>query len=700
MNFTNASNSVRSLAFRALRYLAHFLPTTPMESFGDGEGKISRILVINLDRQPRRLRRVTRELKRFRTVEGLFLSEITRRQVAIDARDGRAVAATSDVDPIYRIADQLFVQPDPILEAAFAPDEPIRMTRQEVAVARSHIECWKIIVEGNDEFVLILEDDIWFRPGADAQIDSGWQAAMERFGPQGPDLFYLSYSDAGGTAQRDDVSGTAFRPKRGLWFLSGYILSRSGAAKLLKAMPVTGPVDLWMNYRFKDLGVLALNSPAIEQSPDIVSENLYSVLPYLARAGVVDYGSGPVRPKRPPLGLVIAWSAKDTHDRLAMALSMLGLRVRTFCENEAPLQFERIQKLAGEFDVLVDAPLAKNVLSTLVDLRNVKFVVEANRVFDFGIGADALPPQRTVMVSPNGDSWGDLCALLGVPTPAQDFPKGTPRAWKTFAPEKGGSFRSPPSTNPGKFASDDSPWVLPPLSGWRPRKLRNAQLPKLSLSSKAAETASAGPPFFKVLTETFPGNLANFNEASVVRSPDSTSLIVSRSLRGHRAFESGALASRSTFTHGRFEAEIRAAKGAGLVTGFFLHRHQPRQEIDVELPGNDPTRMLVNVYFNPGDEGATMNFGYRGTPTLVDLGFDATEDFHLYAIEWRPDFISWSVDGNILHERRRWDPTPIPHLAMRLHANLWVPRSVELAGRLDDGTLPSEATFRNVAVWN
>jgi len=108
--------------------------------------------------------------------------------------------------------------------------------------------------------------------------------------------------------------------------------------------------------------------------------------------------------------------------------------------------------------------------------------------------------------------------------------------------------------------------------------------------------------------------------------------------------------------------------------------------------------MLVNVYFNPGDDGATVEFGYRGSPCRIDLGFDATLDFHLYAIDWRPGRITWSVDGRVVHERVGWDPTPLPHLPMRLHANLWAPRSDEIAGRIDDEALPSAATFRNVSV--
>tara|TARA_B100000949_G_scaffold233250_1_gene249253 strand:- start:3021 stop:3428 length:408 start_codon:yes stop_codon:yes gene_type:complete len=108
--------------------------------------------------------------------------------------------------------------------------------------------------------------------------------------------------------------------------------------------------------------------------------------------------------------------------------------------------------------------------------------------------------------------------------------------------------------------------------------------------------------------------------------------------------------------------------------------------------------MLTNVYFNPGEAGTAMEFGYRGAPHWIDLGFDATQDFHEYAIWWTADRIVWLVDGRPVHERASWEPTPIPHLPMRLHANLWAPRSVELAGRINAQALPACATFRNVVV--
>ena len=185
MNLREASGRLRRLPFRALRAMVRSLPGGRLEAFGASTDKIGGILVINLDRQPARWRRIQRELARLRTYEGVPLTSITTRLAAIDARDGRAVAATADVDPHYRLGDQLYVQPDERLQACFGSDTPVCMTRQEVAVARSHIEAWKQIAMGVHDHVLILEDDIWFRKGAAAAIDRGWRAARARSGTTG-----------------------------------------------------------------------------------------------------------------------------------------------------------------------------------------------------------------------------------------------------------------------------------------------------------------------------------------------------------------------------------------------------------------------------------------------------------------------------------------------------------------------------------
>jgi beta-glucanase (GH16 family) len=143
---------------------------------------------------------------------------------------------------------------------------------------------------------------------------------------------------------------------------------------------------------------------------------------------------------------------------------------------------------------------------------------------------------------------------------------------------------------------------------------------------------------------------------------------------------------------------LQATKVPGVVTGFFLHRDSPRQEIDVEIVGNRPDHLLVNVFYNPGVEGARFDYGYRGAPSSIALGFDASESPHRFAIEWNPCEIRWLVDEQLIHERVNWDPTPIPQLPMTLHVNTWPSRSRALAGRLASRRLPATAVVKSIAV--
>ncbi|HBN9911924.1 TPA: glycosyltransferase family 25 protein, partial [Pseudomonas aeruginosa] len=575
MNLRDASGILRGIVFRLLRAIASIFPGGKISAFGTGEGLINSILIVNLDRQPRRWRLVLRELRRFRTADGASLASIARRFTAVDARDGRAVAATDDVDSTYRIGDQLYVQPDARLEECFPVNEPIKMTRQEIAVARSHVEVWKTIACGADKYVLVLEDDVWFKRGAAAAISYGWRAAIQHCCAEGgPRLLYLSYEDAGGTAERINLCDALFRPVRGLWFLSGYILSREGAEALLRAMPVIGPVDMWLNYRFGELGALALSSPVILQRQDCGSDNSYSVLPYLARAGIIDAGSGRMAPERAGSLSVLAWTNRGEHEALAMALSMLGLRVRVFDGDEDAIQPQDLLKLFEMFDALVDAPLAPEAIEAATAGNDVKFLIEAKTVFRSETQPGALPSSRTAILSYDESGiglWEPICSLLRLTEPVQSFPVGTPRCLRMFRDGRAeGTHRIDPLPPQQISLLDESPWILPAKYGWQPRVSSNRPIPPvgelLVFSEMTTETSS-----FPALVETFPGNLVSFSKDALVHDKDGAHLTVSKVATGTKQYRSGAFASKQLFGYGRFEVEIKAASGSGLITGFFLH---------------------------------------------------------------------------------------------------------------------------------
>jgi len=167
---------------------------------------------------------------------------------------------------------------------------------------------------------------------------------------------------------------------------------------------------------------------------------------------------------------------------------------------------------------------------------------------------------------------------------------------------------------------------------------------------------------------------------------------------GVRKYSAASLCSRNKFLFGRFEASIQASNVPGVVTGFFLHRNSPRQEIDIEIAGSRPDRLIVNVFYNPGGLAADFNYGYRGSPSYIDLGFDASEAIHRFVIEWSSTEIRWLVDNQLVHRRAVWDPTPIPHLPLTLHVNSWITRSTELAGRVNSKQLPSTTVVQSIVL--
>jgi hypothetical protein len=241
---------------------------------------------------------------------------------------------------------------------------------------------------------------------------------------------------------------------------------------------------------------------------------------------------------------------------------------------------------------------------------------------------------------------------------------------------------------------DDYPWIMAPekvmdYCGGEGRRTGGFSIEQQSSAFEA--------PFWKKLDTTFPCNNAVFQPANVEFKNGATVLNLKEEAVGGKNYSAGSAATVSDqFLYGRFEVELKPAKSSGVLTAFFLYRFDPWQEIDLEFLGKDTTKLLINVFYNPGDTGALYNYGYRGTPVLVDLGFDAASAFHRYAVEWDPKELRWFVDGKLVHVRPAGKPTPIPHLPMRVHINVWPICSEELAGPL--GSLPVQAEIKEVVI--
>lgn len=118
-----------------------------------------------------------------------------------------------------------------------------------------------------------------------------------------------------------------------------------------------------------------------------------------------------------------------------------------------------------------------------------------------------------------------------------------------------------------------------------------------------------------------------------------------RAMEG-RDYTSGLIASQDKFAQefGYFEVRCRTPRGTGLWSTFFLLPDAGGQkvwppEIDVvENRGYEPNTIhLTNHYKTEETEHAQTGKQY--------VGPDFAQDFHVFAVDWRPDRVSWIIDG-------------------------------------------------------
>ncbi len=448
--------------------------------------------------------------------------------------------------------------------------------------------------------------------------------------------------------------------------------------------------------------------PTIRQRRDGCSTNSYSILPALTKIGILDSEGESLFQIRPRERPVFAFGTEGSGlSSLALALSMLGYRC---CSDLQELPEKELQQLlAGRTDRVFDAYV--NIGSLKPKARvlrerypQAKFIITTSQAGSSDASLQDILEEMggcdvAVVRSDSANKWKVVCEHLKCAPPVCSFPDIADLGQRRLldsnnekSPVMGG--RTP--------KRDRSPWVVESCRKWK--GIRSA--PSVNTLTQAGIPVSFKDSLENLNTkrwllrdDTFAGNLGLFRPSNVeFLAGVGAVLSVKRESLGVRDYSSASISSRDRFLFGRFEAVMQGTKVSGVVVGFFLHRDSPRQEIDVEIVGNRSDRLLINVFYNPGGEGATFDYGYRGAPSEIKVGFDASESAHRFAIEWDPCEIRWLVDDQLIHRRVNWDPTPIPQLPMTLHVNTWPSRSRELAGRLASRQLPATAVVRSIAV--
>ncbi|MGW5868485.1 glycoside hydrolase family 16 protein [Streptomyces sp. NPDC055239] len=120
-----------------------------------------------------------------------------------------------------------------------------------------------------------------------------------------------------------------------------------------------------------------------------------------------------------------------------------------------------------------------------------------------------------------------------------------------------------------------------------------------------------------------------------------------------------------TQTYGHVEARMKVPKGQGMWPAFWMLGADIGS---VGWPNSGELDVMENVGFEPGTVHGTLHGpGYSGSGGIgagytLPGGEAFSDKFHTFAVDWSPNKVTWSVDGNVYQTRTPAD----------LNGNKWV----------------------------
>jgi len=121
--------------------------------------------------------------------------------------------------------------------------------------------------------------------------------------------------------------------------------------------------------------------------------------------------------------------------------------------------------------------------------------------------------------------------------------------------------------------------------------------------------------------------------------------------------------------YGTIEARLKTASNQpGPVSSFILISPISGDEIDFEIVGKDATDVQTNFYYkvqpdHPVDYAHGMH---------INVNNDTSLDFHVYKLEWTPEKMVWSFDGEVKRTSTVADAAgSFPDSPMRVAFGLW-----------------------------
>lgn len=203
------------------------------------------------------------------------------------------------------------------------------------------------------------------------------------------------------------------------------------------------------------------------------------------------------------------------------------------------------------------------------------------------------------------------------------------------------------------------------------------------------------------------------SSVAAIQTTDENGKLIALDPSKDYTFYGAELTGKEQFVYGRFEAKMKMAAISGTVSSMFLNYDlswkkgaEPWNEIDIEILGKNQNQWQSNIITREPDSSIT---GTTNSEQIHDFAFDATQEFHLYAIVWTPEYVSWEIDS--VEVRRdtlgmtrgtHADADQVKFLTMpqSLRFNLWASKTPSWTGKFTGLGLPIEQQLDYVRVYS
>lgn len=164
-------------------------------------------------------------------------------------------------------------------------------------------------------------------------------------------------------------------------------------------------------------------------------------------------------------------------------------------------------------------------------------------------------------------------------------------------------------------------------------------------------------------------------------------------------FRSGSVSTHEKFTYGKFVTRMKAPDRKGTVSSFFTYWDGPNftpsewNELDIEIvPSVEENPLSMNMIYGDGkDKVESHSYAHD---------FHPHDEWHVYEMEWTPDYVSYTIDGVEVRHTTVDDPAVTNmHKAQSLRMNFWTPTFQNWGNDLDPVDMPWYVLYDYVEVF-